>query len=80
MSVHRFWAMGCEVVVGGATDDERTSVERLFAALEQALSRFRPDWLERHGLDGRFVAESEVVVTRGWPAPSVAPRGVATCT
>ena len=39
-----------------------------------------PDWLERHGLDGRFVAESEVVVTRGWPAPSVAPRGVATCT
>jgi len=43
MSTHRFRAMGCEVVVGGATDPERVSVERLFAALEASLSRFRPE-------------------------------------
>ena len=43
MSTHRFRAMGCEVVVGGATALEAAAVERLFAALEAALSRFRPD-------------------------------------
>lgn len=43
MSTHRFRAMGCEVVVGGATALETAAVERLFAALEAALSRFRPD-------------------------------------
>jgi thiamine biosynthesis lipoprotein len=35
--------MGCEVVVGGATGIEIAAVERLFTALEAALSRFRPD-------------------------------------
>jgi len=35
--------MGCEVVVGGATALEVAAVERLFEALEAALSRFRPD-------------------------------------
>ncbi len=34
--------MGCEIVVGGATRHETTAVERLFEALEAALSRFRP--------------------------------------
>jgi thiamine biosynthesis lipoprotein len=34
--------MGCEIVVGGATPSEQVSVERLFAALEASLSRFRP--------------------------------------
>ena len=40
---HRFSAMGCEVVVGGATPAEALAVERLFEALEASLSRFRPD-------------------------------------
>jgi thiamine biosynthesis lipoprotein len=35
--------MGCEIVVGGATTLETAAIERLFAALEAALSRFRPD-------------------------------------
>jgi FAD:protein FMN transferase len=35
--------MGCEIVVGGATRPETAAIERLFAALEAALSRFRPD-------------------------------------
>jgi len=43
MSTHRFRAMGCEIVVGGASFSERAMVERLFAALEASLSRFRPD-------------------------------------
>jgi thiamine biosynthesis lipoprotein len=34
--------MGCEVVVGGATDSDAAAVERLFETLEAALSRFRP--------------------------------------
>ena len=42
MSPGRFKAMGCEIVVGGATPSEQVAVERLFAALEAALSRFRP--------------------------------------
>ncbi len=43
MSTHRFAAMGCEIVVGGATALESAAVERLFVALEAALSRFRPE-------------------------------------
>ena len=43
MSTHRFKAMGCEVVGGGATTLEIAAIERLFTALEAALSRFRPD-------------------------------------
>lgn len=43
MSTQRFRAMGCEVVVGGATTAEAAAVARLFAALETALSRFRRD-------------------------------------
>jgi thiamine biosynthesis lipoprotein len=43
MSTTCFRAMGCEVVVGGATASEAAAVKRLFAALELALSRFRPD-------------------------------------
>jgi thiamine biosynthesis lipoprotein len=43
VSTHRFSAMGCEVVVGGATAAEAAAVERLFEALETSLSRFRPD-------------------------------------
>jgi FAD:protein FMN transferase len=35
--------MGCQVVVGGATDAEASAVERLFEAVEDALSRFRPE-------------------------------------
>ena len=42
MSPRRFKAMGCEIVVGGATPSEQVAVERLFAALEASLSRFRP--------------------------------------
>ena len=42
MSPGRFKAMGCEIVVGGATPSEQVAVERLFAALEASLSRFRP--------------------------------------
>ncbi len=38
-----FRAMGCEIVVGGATAIEIAAIERLFVALETALSRFRPD-------------------------------------
>ncbi len=34
--------MGCEIVVGGATPSEQASVERLFATIEDSLSRFRP--------------------------------------
>jgi thiamine biosynthesis lipoprotein len=43
MSTARFKAMGCEVVIGGATPSEQIAVQRLFAALERSLSRFRPD-------------------------------------
>ena len=34
--------MGCEIVVGGGNDGDAAAVERLFEALEAALSRFRP--------------------------------------
>ncbi len=43
VSTHRFQAMGCEVVVGGATGVEAAAIERLFATLEASLSRFRRD-------------------------------------
>ena len=44
--VHRFAAMDCEIVVGGASESERRSIERLFA--------------ERNGMFSRFVAGSEL--------------------
>ena len=34
--------MGCEIVVGGAGDDELEAIERLFAEREQRFSRFLP--------------------------------------
>jgi thiamine biosynthesis lipoprotein len=40
---HRFRAMGCEVVVAGASAAARRAVERLFAEREQRFSRFLPD-------------------------------------
>ena len=43
MSTFRFRAMGCEIVVGGATPDEKAAIERLFVALELSLSRFHSD-------------------------------------
>ena len=43
MSTARFRAMGCDIVVGGATPAETAAIERLFAALETALTRFHPD-------------------------------------
>jgi thiamine biosynthesis lipoprotein len=41
--VHRFSAMGCEILVGGASDAERAAIERLFAERDQTFSRFLPD-------------------------------------
>ena len=57
--------MGCEVVVGGATVLEAAAVERLFAALEAALSRFRPDSdLERlNRSDAEAVIVSPILAT-----------------
>jgi len=43
VSVHRFVAMGCDVVVGGATVAERREIERLFAERDRMFSRFCPD-------------------------------------
>jgi thiamine biosynthesis lipoprotein ApbE len=40
--LHRFRAMGCDVVVGGASARERRAVERLFAERERRFSRFVP--------------------------------------
>jgi len=42
VSDHRFTAMGCEVLVGGATRSERAAIERLFAEREAVFSRFVP--------------------------------------
>lgn len=39
-AVHRFRSMGCEIVVGGATDAEANEVERLFARRDRTFSRF----------------------------------------
>jgi thiamine biosynthesis lipoprotein len=41
--VHRFRAMGCEILVGGGTDMERGAVERLFAERDRTFSRFISD-------------------------------------
>lgn len=41
--LRRFRSMGCEVVVGGATDDEAVLVEALFAERDRVFSRFRAD-------------------------------------
>ena len=38
----RFTAMGCQVVVGGGTDDERLAIQALFAERESVFSRFLP--------------------------------------
>jgi hypothetical protein len=43
MSVARFRSMGCEVVVGGATDAELKQVRELFDERDQMFSRFRVD-------------------------------------
>jgi FAD:protein FMN transferase len=37
---HRFQAMGCEVIVAGATGCERCEIERLFAERDRRFSRF----------------------------------------
>ena len=37
---HRFRTMGCEVVVAGATEEERREIERLFAERDLRFSRF----------------------------------------
>lgn len=39
---YAFRAMGCEIVVAGASRSERIEIERLFAARDERFSRFRP--------------------------------------
>jgi FAD:protein FMN transferase len=41
--VHRFQAMGCEILVGGASEVERRAIERLFGERDRMFSRFLPD-------------------------------------
>jgi thiamine biosynthesis lipoprotein len=41
MSTARFRSMGCEVVVGGATDPELSEIRELFAGRDRIFSRFR---------------------------------------
>ena len=43
MRTSRFASMGCEVVVGGATDAELKQIRGLFAERDQMFSRFRAD-------------------------------------
>jgi FAD:protein FMN transferase len=43
MSTARFRSMGCEVVVGGATDSELEQIRELFAERDRIFSRFRAD-------------------------------------
>lgn len=43
MTSHRFPAMGCEVVVIGATPSEATRIEALFRHRDRVFSRFRTD-------------------------------------
>lgn len=43
MTTARFRAMGCEVVVGGATNDELEQITRIFAGRDRTFSRFRED-------------------------------------
>jgi hypothetical protein len=40
--VYAFRAMGVDVVVGGATDTERSAVSELFERWDLVFSRFRP--------------------------------------
>src|SRR5262245_34716632 len=63
--MHRFRAMGCEVVVAGASAAESEAVERLFAVVEAALSRFRPESdLERlNGLDAETAIVSPLLAS-----------------
>jgi thiamine biosynthesis lipoprotein len=42
-AIRRFYAMGCEVLLAGATDDEAGKVEQLFARRERTFSRFITD-------------------------------------
>ena len=60
MNEHRFEAMGCEVVVGGAAPKERRAAERLFEERERLFSRFRPgSELSRvNGSGGKLVTVS----------------------
>jgi FAD:protein FMN transferase len=43
MRTSRFRSMGCEVVVGGATDGELAQIRELFDARDRMFSRFRAD-------------------------------------
>jgi FAD:protein FMN transferase len=43
VSSHSFEAMGTTIVVGGAREDERCAIERLFAERERIFSAFRAD-------------------------------------
>jgi FAD:protein FMN transferase len=43
MSDHRFEAMGCEIVLGGAAAGERRAIEDLFHTRERIFSRFLPE-------------------------------------
>jgi thiamine biosynthesis lipoprotein len=42
-AIRRFQAMGCEVLLAGATDDEAGNVEQLFAQRDRTFSRFVTD-------------------------------------
>lgn len=63
MKLHRFRSMGCEVVVGGATGDERGRIEELFHERDAVFSRFRADSelnrVNRHA--GRVVSVSPLL-------------------
>jgi len=43
MTTHRFRSMGCDLVVGGATDAEAAAVEALFHERDRMFSPFRAD-------------------------------------
>jgi len=62
VSPPRFEAMGCEIVVGGATRAELQEIERLFRDRERVFSRFEPEselnWVNR--ASGRFVGVSKL--------------------
>ena len=62
MSVHRFVAMGCDVVARGGTAAELLAVESLFRERDRIFSRFRPD-SELNAVNrsaGRLVAVSRI--------------------
>jgi FAD:protein FMN transferase len=56
---HRFDAMGCEVVVGGAGPAEARQIEHLFRERDHTFSRFRPD-SELNRVNGRAGRLTEV--------------------